>query len=138
MSGHLGPNVGNGGSLFCGKMSPQEVISLLGEESVTRVSSQYCHTSPTDLNGLSCKLALTFLRSGLVQVEVRLADRMTLEESYEILQRFLVQSFGPPDATGDADGGFKYHHWSNGTAEVTHTVIDRFVLAECVVLTCPQ
>lgn len=116
----------------------QGVVDLLGKQNVSEVTANYYGTAPIHLEGITVTLALTFGPNGLCRIELLSVGCSSISDSYEKMQSFLVKSFGSPEATGEADGGFMFYSWSTEHTRVMHTVIDRFVLSEMVILSLRQ
>ncbi len=82
-------------------MTLQDVIDALGKQNVAQIAANYFSTPPIRLDGITAKLALTFRCNGLCRIELISDGCSSLTDSYEKFQRFLVKSFGSPEATSE-------------------------------------
>jgi hypothetical protein len=102
------------------------------KEGLLKVTDEYYVMNGTALGGLALRVGLLLQHKRLVRIELLRQSEMDLANSYRDFQRRLEATFGPPDVTHSADGGYKCLEWNCGKAIVTHSVIERFSLEELV------
>ncbi|MES2792397.1 MAG: hypothetical protein V4719_22460 [Planctomycetota bacterium] len=115
--------------------SPAEIQATLGLHSLHRISENYYSSELFNINSLETRLGLHFERKRLCRIELLIPLQPSMDESFVRNQAWLEQQFGNPSESGQADAGFLYHKWDIGQVCVMHTVIDRFVVGELVILT---
>lgn len=113
-------------------MTPEDVAAL--PVSLEQITATYLVFPGSALNGLPLKVGLHFRRNGIFQIELMRADG-DISQSYPLFQRHLEDVFGNPIKSLPADGGYQYFEWSFGNIVVTHSAIERFSLAEQVLIT---
>jgi hypothetical protein len=88
----------------------------------------------TSLSGLSLDLMFVFYPQGLGEVRFFITSQPNLETSYDVFQRHLEETFGPPTLTSPGSEGFLSHTWVFHGAEIAHYVQEHFGPAEYVVI----
>jgi hypothetical protein len=93
----------------------------------------YYDTHCTALSGLSLELGFLFNWKGqLVELQFLCRSRPDLDTSYEVFQRHLEETFGPPTLTSPGDEGYPDHTWTFPGVEIRHYVSEHFGPAESV------
>jgi len=105
---------------------------LLVIDGLQQVTNEYYVMSGTALDGLALRVGLHLRHKRLVRIELLRQSEMALENSYRDFQRRLEVTFGAPDVSHPADGGYKFFEWKRGKVSITHSVIERFALEEFV------
>jgi hypothetical protein len=96
------------------------------------VTHGYFTTHCTSLSGLPHELGFRFYPQGLAELEFFCSSCPDLPTSYDVFQRHLEETFGPPTLTSPGSGGFLSHTWTFAGAEVRHYVQEHFGPAENV------
>lgn len=106
-----------------------ELIRLLGEYGLHKVTSGYHTLSCVSLDGLTCEIGLHFTpRSlGLLR-ELEFFRRAYPDQvaSFEEFQRDFEVAYGKPTRSTSGSEGFPYHEWRLGKVKIEHYVFDRF------------
>jgi len=100
-----------------------------------QVKDGYYTTHCTSLSGMSLDMGVRFYppdRGGLVEFEFYSDSCPDLDTSYDVFQRHLEETFGPPTLTSPGSEGYLSHTWSFPGAEVVHYVQEHFGPAEYV------
>lgn len=100
-----------------------------------QVNYGYYTTHCTALSGMSLDLGFHFHwpnLGGLVAFEFYCASCPDLPTSYELFQRHLEETFGPPTLTSPGSEGYLDHTWVFHGAEIVHYVSEHFGPAEYV------
>jgi hypothetical protein len=99
-----------------------------------RVTNGYYTTHCVSLSGLSLDLGFHFNSRGLVEFEFYCSFVPDLDTSYEVFQRHLEETFGPPTLTSPGDEGYPEHKWTFLGVEILHYVHEHFGPAEYVII----
>ncbi len=97
-----------------------------------RVKDGYFTTHCTSLSGLSHELGFLFYPQGLVELQFSCSPCPDLDTSYDVFQRHLEETFGPPTLTGPGSEGYLSQTWAFPGAEILHYVQEHFGPAEYV------
>jgi hypothetical protein len=100
-----------------------------------QVKHGYYTTRCTSLSGLSLELGFVFYPSGsgrLVELGFSCSSCPDLPTSYDVFQRHLEKTFGPPTLTSPGSEGFLSHAWTFPEVEIVHYVQEHFGPAEYV------
>jgi len=89
-------------------------------------------TRCTALSGFSVGLGFQFWPQGLAELQFGSNSCPDLDTSYELFQRHLEATFGPPTLTRPGDEGYPDHTWTFLGVEVRHYVSEHFGPAESV------
>ncbi|MES2792232.1 MAG: hypothetical protein V4719_21625 [Planctomycetota bacterium] len=111
-----------------------EIQTKLGLHNTHMITENYCSSNVLNIHGLETRLGLLFENRRLCRIELLTPLELSMEESFARNQTWLEQQFGDPSESGQADAGFLFHRWNIGHVCITHTVIDRFVVSEHVIL----
>jgi hypothetical protein len=96
-----------------------------------RVKDGYFTTHCTSLSGLSVEVGFRFYQ-GLVELQFRCSSCPDLPTSYDVFQRHLEETFGPPTFTSPGSEGYLSHTWTFPGVEILHYVLEHFGPAENV------
>ena len=96
------------------------------------VTHGYFTTHCTSLSGLSHELGFRFYPQGLVELEFFCSSCLDLPTSYDVFQRHLEETFGPPTLTSPGSEGYLSHTWTFPGVEILHYVQEHFGPAEYV------
>jgi len=94
----------------------------------------YYTTRCTSLAGLSLHLMFVFYPMGLGELRFGGNSCPDLDTSYDVFQRHLEETFGPPTLTTPGSEGYLDHTWVFHGAEVRHYVSEHFGPAEYVII----
>jgi hypothetical protein len=97
-----------------------------------QLSKGYLSTHCTSLSGLSLELGFLFYPEGLVELQFFCSSCPDLDTSYDVFQRHLEETFGPPTLTSPGDEGYLSHSWTFPGVEIRHYVQEHFGPAEYV------
>jgi hypothetical protein len=116
-------------------ISEAELVKLLRESNLRRVTDGYFVIQCSSLGGLSHELGFHFdARVGghLVELEFFESSYSYGQSSFEAFQKHLEATFGQPTSTMPGTEGFPSHAWRLHNVEVLHYVQERFGPAEYV------
>jgi hypothetical protein len=97
------------------------------------VTHGYFTTHCTSLSGLSHELGFHFQPRGRgmpVEFEFFRNSCPDLPTSYDVFQRHLEETFGPPTLTSPGSEGYLSHTWTFSGVEILHYVQEHFGPAE--------
>jgi hypothetical protein len=98
------------------------------------VKHGYFITHCTALSGLSVALGFLFYPQGLVELRFSCSSCPDLDTSYDVFQRHLEETFGPPTLTSPGSEGYLSHTWVFHRAVIRHYVSEHFGPAEHVII----
>ena len=96
------------------------------------VTDGYFTTHCTSLSGLSLEMGFRFNSQGLVELQFSCSSCPDLPTSYDVFQRHLEETFGPPTLTSPGSEGYLSHTWTFPEVEIVHYVQEHFGPAESV------
>jgi hypothetical protein len=91
-------------------------------------------TRCTSLSGLLVDVMFVFYPQWLGQLRFSITFRPNLENSYDVFQRDLEETFGPPTLTTPGSEGYLDQTWVFHGAEIRHYVSEHFGPAEYVII----
>lgn len=112
--------------------TPQD--DLLAIKGIQQITNEYLILTTTALRGLPLRIGLHLRHRRLNQIELMRQNELPLKDSFDDFQTRLEAEFGKPVVSLPADGGYTFFEWRFGTVSITHSVIERFVLQELVLV----
>lgn len=84
--------------------------------------------------GQAAKVGVHYCGAHIAQFEI-MPSSADISQSYESVQHHLEEKLGRSHEMGPADGKMDYHEWRFGGVRIVHTVVERFVMYEVVMIT---